>query len=685
MSSDRVSGSSPQTNDQEDELSTQEKDQLDRSTKKAKVGTREDSPETVVHETQPAKRVIPCTRVIQFQTATNMGLERKMVSYKDICIGVNGHNQSEEDTELFAAPDGHEKEGAEDDPHFVGDPLCPVVRLTDVERESIIIPWKRAIVVKVLGRKMTLKYFRARKDACPLLAAGESSKTEDIHVRDGVHQPQRETEPQAEEASFGPWMIAQRPQRRNSKNQNGISGKKGDNLEMENSKKVGVDIRNDKKVENAKMLSIGAHIKGAIPRNNKDIIDVDKIAISGDRSNHGKATEATTDPACFVGESLSRLGGPGKRQNFSMGLSLRSQVKFKNVKHVAHQGGNLADPSIALTSLIGDPVYTSPQGDVEVFNHRPPDGSRHGLQDSEYAMPDGPQGDVNNAKDLAQRYNIDLLAIFEPRVSGVKAERIIRKIGFPHHHAIHARGFSGGIWIIWREENFKVQIVHDHMQFVLLRILPTDGSIAWLLSFVYASPRPAEREVLWTSLGSISSEFNEELAIIGDFNSYASLDEKSGGAGVNLRNMHRFLDFLQSGGFMDLGYMGPPFIWEWHGVRECLDMGICTAVNELPIAHFSSNGILWNLNEVDHLLPDHIRQEILGVPPPAPNLGRDTVCWASTSNGDFTTRSAYDLVCELSMPSTSCNVWKALWALKIPQRVKSFMWLVLKAKLMSTF
>ncbi|KAJ1393807.1 hypothetical protein SESBI_34691 [Sesbania bispinosa] len=142
--------------DQEGELSTQEKDQLDRSTKKAKVRTREDSPETVVQETQAAKSAIPCTRVVQFQTATNMGLERKMVSYKDICIGVNGHNQSEEDTELFATADGHEKEGAEDGPQFVGDPLCPIVRLTDVERESIRIPWKRAILVKVLGRKMTL-------------------------------------------------------------------------------------------------------------------------------------------------------------------------------------------------------------------------------------------------------------------------------------------------------------------------------------------------------------------------------------------------------------------------------------------------------------------------------------------------------------------------------------------------
>ncbi|KAJ1424506.1 hypothetical protein SESBI_11700 [Sesbania bispinosa] len=55
---------------------------LDRSTRKPKV-------------------VDQCSLGGGFQKTIGMELERKTVSYKDICIGVNGHNLSEEDADLF--------------------------------------------------------------------------------------------------------------------------------------------------------------------------------------------------------------------------------------------------------------------------------------------------------------------------------------------------------------------------------------------------------------------------------------------------------------------------------------------------------------------------------------------------------------------------------------------------------
>ncbi|KAJ1403595.1 hypothetical protein SESBI_27160 [Sesbania bispinosa] len=45
---------------------------------------------------------------------------------------------------------------------FLGDPLCPVVRLSQEERESIHIPWQRSILIKLIGKRMSLKYFHAR-------------------------------------------------------------------------------------------------------------------------------------------------------------------------------------------------------------------------------------------------------------------------------------------------------------------------------------------------------------------------------------------------------------------------------------------------------------------------------------------------------------------------------------------
>ncbi|KAJ1378237.1 hypothetical protein SESBI_48068, partial [Sesbania bispinosa] len=114
--------------------------------------------ETRVEETLPARttqvevkstRVVPC-KGVEFQTATGMGLEKRMVSYKDICLGVNGHNASEDDAFFFDA-ENHmaEEDGGTEVDHagesgFLGDPLCPVVTLSEEEKVMIRTPWKRS-------------------------------------------------------------------------------------------------------------------------------------------------------------------------------------------------------------------------------------------------------------------------------------------------------------------------------------------------------------------------------------------------------------------------------------------------------------------------------------------------------------------------------------------------------------
>lgn len=40
------------------------------------------------------------------------------------------------------------------------------------------------------------------------------------------------------------------------------------------------------------------------------------------------------------------------------------------------------------------------------------------------------------------------IVLLEPRISGVKADRVISKIGFEFSHRIEAEGFSRGIWIL---------------------------------------------------------------------------------------------------------------------------------------------------------------------------------------------------------------------------------------------
>ncbi|KAJ1427426.1 hypothetical protein SESBI_09679 [Sesbania bispinosa] len=143
------------------DLTVQEKDQLNRSKKKPKVVMEgSSSSRSNPNETVPVQP-------IKFQTTIGMSLDRKVVSYKDIFLGVNGHNISEDDAEMFEEDrllqeQPPVEEGSEGNSAFLGDPLCPVVKLTEAERDIIRIPWKRAILVKVLGKHMSLRYFHGR-------------------------------------------------------------------------------------------------------------------------------------------------------------------------------------------------------------------------------------------------------------------------------------------------------------------------------------------------------------------------------------------------------------------------------------------------------------------------------------------------------------------------------------------
>ena len=45
---------------------------------------------------------------------------------------------------------------------IVDDPLCPTVVISREERRKMYEPWKRVIIIKVLGRKVSLNFLRAR-------------------------------------------------------------------------------------------------------------------------------------------------------------------------------------------------------------------------------------------------------------------------------------------------------------------------------------------------------------------------------------------------------------------------------------------------------------------------------------------------------------------------------------------
>lgn len=92
-------------------------------------------------------------------------------------------------------------------------------------------------------------------------------------------------------------------------------------------------------------------------------------------------------------------------------------------------------------------------------------------------------------RDLVQRHKIQLLAILEPRISGIREDRVTKRMGFSHQFRVEAQGFAGGIWLLWEEQDFVVDIVQSHQQFVHMRILPKSRGRPWFCTVVYGAPK----------------------------------------------------------------------------------------------------------------------------------------------------------------------------------------------------
>lgn len=98
-------------------------------------------------------------------------------------------------------------------------------------------------------------------------------------------------------------------------------------------------------------------------------------------------------------------------------------------------------------------------------------------------------------KALVRNYNLSMVVLMEPQISGIKGDDFIRKSGFDYSHHVETEGFSGGIWLLWRS-SIEVDVVVNHRQYIHFRICKNKNFVSWVTA-VYASPNSMLRRQLW--------------------------------------------------------------------------------------------------------------------------------------------------------------------------------------------
>lgn len=111
-----------------------------------------------------------------------------------------------------------------------------------------------------------------------------------------------------------------------------------------------------------------------------------------------------------------------------------------------------------------------------------------------------------------------------------------------------------------------------------------------------------------------------------------------------------------------------------HRLRDVVVQPIPLNLLDQPLSFFYEENRGWKSYLFSNILPCRFVSEILTTRIPG---GCDVVNWSRNPSGVFTTKSAFELLDDNEAPRGCERLWKAVWRLQGPQRVRIFAWKLL--------
>jgi hypothetical protein len=81
-------------------------------------------------------------------------------------------------------------------------------------------------------------------------------------------------------------------------------------------------------------------------------------------------------------------------------------------------------------------------------------------------------------------------------------------------------------------------------------------------------------------------------------------------------------------------------------------------------------------------VPLHIQEKIGALLPPCDNNGNDKQICKENAGGNFSIAGMYHALCNYDLNNID-KVWKCIWRLKVPERVRTFVWMVKHGRLLT--
>lgn len=144
-------------------------------------------------------------------------------------------------------------------------------------------------------------------------------------------------------------------------------------------------------------------------------------------------------------------------------------------------------------------------------------------------------------KELVRINKPNVLVLVETHMGGAQAQKIASTLSYSGHTRVDTMGFSGGLWVYWKQEVVTVEPIIKHNQHITMDIKRV-GATPWYFTAVYASPDPTKRSELWKELKDFAMYHDKPWIISGDFNDTRFPSERNRSCSETNRRSARFND-----------------------------------------------------------------------------------------------------------------------------------------------
>ncbi|KAI8009911.1 hypothetical protein LOK49_LG06G00903 [Camellia lanceoleosa] len=130
-----------------------------------------------------------------------------------------------------------------------------------------------------------------------------------------------------------------------------------------------------------------------------------------------------------------------------------------------------------------------------------------------------------NMRELISTHKTEILILMETKVPFSSMGNFFNNMGFIAVIIVDPIGRAGDIWLLWDTAHVSIRASNATNQVSQATIHKEDYE-EWILSAVYASPHPSQRDELWNNLKEIARSIEKPRLVTGDFNDYINHNER---------------------------------------------------------------------------------------------------------------------------------------------------------------